>query len=68
MGKAMGRLADRLLGVLVPKTTAAACPCNDYWTANCYCYNHRRYVKQCRSNCDCSVTTCGSCYWNYTYC
>lgn len=57
MLKAIGVMGDRLVSLVVPKTTAGACPCNDcFWS---YCgvlcpRGFRPYV--CRS-CNCSLTS-----------
>lgn len=59
MTKTLGRMTDRLLAVLVPKTTAGACACNDSWCTGYYC--PRGKVATCRANCDCSKVTCGTC-------
>ena len=61
MVRGIGRLADRLLSLVVPKEVASACPCND-----AYC----NYTEQCSgrpelfmryyTNCQCEIikTSC----------
>jgi hypothetical protein len=61
MTKSIGLLADRVLSVVVPRTTAGACPCSDVYCTRIDCPSGN--VKECRTNCDCSVTTCGVCFW-----
>lgn len=60
MTKTLGRMSDRLLSVLVPKTTASACACNDSYCTTTGCA--RGLQRRCRDSCDCSKTTCGACH------
>lgn len=48
--KLVNRIADRLLGRVVPKATAQGCACND-----CICVNGRT----CCYNCWCQLLGCG---------
>lgn len=59
MTKTLGRMSDRLLAVLVPKTSAGACACGDMWCSTSGCA--RGKVKTCRANCDCSIVKCEAC-------
>jgi hypothetical protein len=70
MRKTLGVLADRLVGHLVPKTVAGACPCGDVYYQFCYCNwaTGAAMHKRCQTNCDCSVTTCGGCSTPIGYC
>ena len=54
-------LADRVLGVVAPKTTAGACIPPDPYTRYCSCTSHTVKVKNCNNNCA-GVVFCGSCY------
>ena len=63
MIKALGALADRLVAAVVPKTTAGACVCND-----CYYTPCGSGCKRCCANCNCTVVTCGSCSYPWSYC
>jgi hypothetical protein len=70
MRQALATLADRLVSLVVPKTTAAACACQpgDWTYVYCYCYPHQKYHKRCYVNCYCQPTSnCGSCFV-YAYC
>jgi hypothetical protein len=63
MTMTIGRLADRLLGAIVPKTSAGACACNDYWCTDYYgrgCPPGKRN-RRCHASCDCSKVTCAPC-------
>jgi hypothetical protein len=60
MIRTLGLVTDRLLSVLVPKTTASACACNDYFCTYSGCPGG--HVRTCHSNCNCSKTTCGACF------
>jgi hypothetical protein len=60
MTKTLGLAADRLLDLLVPKTTAGACPCNDSYCTPYQCAPGK--VRTARTNCDCSKTTYSACY------
>jgi hypothetical protein len=53
-------LADRVLGVVVPKTTAGACVPPDSWTQYCSCTSHVVKTKQCHYGCT-GNPVCGSC-------
>lgn len=53
----LGAVADRMVSAFVPKTTAGACPCNDVYYSKC----SNGMCKRCRTNCNCTVTTCSSC-------
>jgi len=54
-------LADRLVGVVVPKTTAGACACDpDPYHVSCYCTGDIFYWKPCQTDCNCH-TYCGKC-------
>lgn len=66
----VGSLADRTLALFVPKTTAGACACNDTYRQKCFCLvaYHKTFWRTCRTNCDCSETTCGDCYITNDYC
>ncbi|GAA1693428.1 hypothetical protein [Fodinicola feengrottensis] len=63
MTKTLGLVSDRLLTLFVPKTTASACACNDYYCTRYGC--PAGYIRDCRDNCDCSKTVCGVCYRGY---
>jgi hypothetical protein len=64
MINAVGTVADRFLNRLLPKATAGACPCGDSYYQVCYCAAGRLIARFCRTNCDCSVTTCEvSCHY-----
>jgi len=60
MTKTIGRLADRMLGLVVPKATAGACPCND--TVCVPCPNVPGKVRNARYNCNCTKVTYTACY------
>ena len=60
MTKVLGGLADRLVGAIVPKTTAGACPCNDCWNTPWNCGHG--FCRRCCTNCNCTITTCEGCY------
>jgi len=62
--KMLGALADRLVGSIVPKTTAGACACNDSFYSPC----GTNKCKLCRSNCNCTVTTCSACIYSGANC
>ena len=66
------RTADRLVGLLVPNTSAAACACGSdpYSTSEgCQCtWEGYQYLKSCNIDCNCH-TYCGPCRWVYhSYC
>jgi hypothetical protein len=42
--RVVGRLADRMLALVAPQVTAAASNC---WTTECFCSNHREFVRTC---------------------
>ena len=60
-------LADRMLSMVAPRATAAACCPPDPWLAECYCHNHSIYAKRCSYNCACKVF-CGTCYNDFIAC
>jgi hypothetical protein len=57
----VGKWADRLLSVVVPKTEAGACPCGDIYCGLC-CIgapgNCVRYRYQVSCDCSTNVRTC----------
>lgn len=59
----LGRLADRMLGAVLPKAAAGACACNDSWCTTTGCASYAK--RTCRANCDCSKVTCGYCTVGY---
>lgn len=61
--RALGGMADRLLGHVVPRTSAGACACGD-----CYYTPYGSGCKRCCANCTCTKTTCGSTIYPYSYC
>jgi hypothetical protein len=63
MTETLGRMTDRLLSVFVPKTTAGACACNDYFCTSWGCA--AGYVHRCHDSCDCTKRVCGTCYRGY---
>jgi hypothetical protein len=62
MGKVLGALADRLVALVVPKTTAGACPCFD-----CYYVPCPGGCMYCCERCDCQLL-CGPCNNPPYYC
>jgi hypothetical protein len=54
--------ADRLVSLLVSKTTAAACGCtlDSFWEA-CLCTGGRFYARSCSYDCNCREY-CSACY------
>lgn len=59
MRNVLGAVADRLVGLVVPRTTAAACACND-WVD--HCIGHE--LVRCYYDCWCNLRRCegiGSC-------
>jgi len=74
MTRTLNRLSDRLLGLFVPKTVAAAgCVTDpyDYWGAFCFCYGPNNYFtakQRCHVYSNCTTTcTCqyydNNCHW-----
>ncbi len=64
MRKTFDALADRLVGAIVPKTTAGACPCGDcYYT----CYGCGTNSRRCCTNCYCTSKTCSACVYPRWY-
>jgi len=58
--RAINRVADRMLGALVPKVTADA-QCAIYqWVQECYCRNNYVYDQSCETQYSCA-TVCGPC-------
>lgn len=55
----LGRLADRMLGAVLPQADAGACPCGDSYCTYSGC--PRGYKRTCRDNCNCTQTSCGPC-------
>lgn len=62
MTKTLGRMTDRLLAALVPKTTAGACPCGDSYCTPSGCSGGK--VHKCRDSCDCKRQSCTPCLVN----
>ena len=65
MRQLLGSIADRLVTLAVPKTTAGACCPPDPYRETCYCkvgsdYHPWVYYRDCRTNCNCQES-CGSC-------
>ncbi len=70
MRQAFATLADRLVSLVVPKTTAAACACQpgDWTYVYCGCLWPYKRHKRCYVNCYCQPTSnCGACFV-YTHC
>jgi hypothetical protein len=63
MRQTLQALGDRLVSLVVPRSTAAACACfpGTSWRVQCYCSGWHLWVKTCQYNCYCKVT-CSSCY------
>lgn len=60
MRSTLNKLADRLVNLVVPKTTAGACACNN-WEYECFsgCRNFR--CARVHRNCNCSQINGWSC-------
>jgi hypothetical protein len=50
-------LSDRLLSLIVPRTTASACPCGDSWCSDYWCWGNT--YQQYWTNCNCEVVRWG---------
>lgn len=63
MRTAVAGLADRLVTLVVPKTTAGACPCNDVSYRYCWCnwFTLRKMYQRCNLGCHCNVLNCSGC-------
>ncbi len=59
MAKTIGRLADRMLAFVAPKTQASAGCTYEWYT--CYCSGGLRYAKQCMYSCPGVPNHCYSC-------
>jgi hypothetical protein len=62
MVQGVGRLADRMLSLLVPETSAAACACNEWSCTNQICRNGAKlYRLRVLYGCKCTIVaaTCG---------
>jgi len=60
--RAISKIADRLVSVVVPKITAGACCPKDTTLQFCYChFGYQAYYRYCSYNCACQLV-CGSCY------
>jgi len=55
-------VADRLVSVVVPKTTAGACECRpEPYTDVCSgCHERTYYSRRCQYDCNCKIV-CGPC-------
>jgi hypothetical protein len=73
MNQLLGSIADRLVTLAVPKTTAGACCPPDPYRDTCYCGpvgtdgHPWIYYRDCRTNCGCQES-CGGCYTLGTWC
>ena len=50
MVRLVGAISDRVLGMIVPRVTAAAATCSpnsSWWTSYCYCSGERPYYTRC---------------------
>jgi hypothetical protein len=64
MTRAITVLADRIVGMVVPKANALAshhCTPGLCWDVFCYCQGPTIYYKDCCSTSDCKIR-CGGCY------
>ena len=62
------RAADRLLALVVPRTTAGAC-CVSCGYLNCGCTSDGLLrQKYCCANCNCRGIHCGACYTTNAHC
>jgi len=58
--RALQAVADRMVGLVVPKTPAGACCPPDPYREFCYCIVGLAYFQTCQSNCACH-DYCGEC-------
>ena len=55
----IGKLADRLLGLVAPNATVAALGSSDCWNERCFCSNHVLTIRTCCLNINHII--CGGC-------
>jgi hypothetical protein len=67
--RSITRLADLLLGAMVPEVRAGACCGLDgtRYKAHCYCSGLYEWTRNCVVGCDCKAT-CTACYKTTTQC
>jgi hypothetical protein len=66
MTRTFGKVSDRLLGLLVPKSTASAACTNCYGcynTGSCNCQNNRRWKTR-----YCKKCVASTCIWEFSMC